>query len=204
MPLIAKGVYADCGDKAFEKETTYYLNFQILSSLASLERLDLYDDRFSWENRFQYYHYYCDHLLFSIGQISNRFIITPRDKNHTIKERKGFNSANYQFVEHDFPILSDKRARNMIEHIDEHNQSIIENHHGVGGFNLIDTETDSGLANDLRSRRDTHPYTLDLIRRELLIRWKNDDVTISLEKLRDELLALQNNVKSFEKIISGF
>jgi len=204
MPLIAKGVYADCGDMAFEIETTYYLNFQILSSLVSLERLDLYDDRFWWENRFQYYHYYCDHLLFSIGQISNRFIITSRDRNHTIKERKRFNSTNYQFVEHVFPILSDKRARNMMEHIDEHNQSIIESHHGVGGFNLIDTETDSDLANDLRSRRDTHPYTLDLVRRELLLRWKNDDVTISLEKLRDELLALQSNVKSFAKIISGF
>lgn len=204
MPLITEGVYVRCDDSNYEAETTYYLNFQILSALASLDRLNNYDDRFLWENRCQYYHYYCDHLLYSIGQISNRFIINPNEKDRLLKERKQLNRANYQFSETNYPILSDKNARNTIEHIDEHNQNIISKKHGVGGFNLIDSETDMVLIKELRSRRETHIYTLDLLKKELLIHRKGKDITISLESLHNELLQLQNNVKAFQCLVSNY
>lgn len=203
MPLDLNGVYLDCGDRAYEAESAYYLNFQIISALASLERLERYDPNFAWENRCQYYHYFCDHLLYSLGQISNRFLINERKDSKQRKERKEYNRLNFRFSEAAYPILSDKCARNVIEHIDEYNQCIIENKRGVGGFNLIDSETEPELATVLRSRKDTHPYTLDAIQRTLLIRRKNEDLSISLELLRDELLCLQRSVKSFLTIISN-
>lgn len=69
MPLLAEGVYIKSDDKGYEVETSYYLNFQIISALASLAKIDSFTDSYEWENRCQYYHYYTDHLLFSIGQI---------------------------------------------------------------------------------------------------------------------------------------
>ncbi len=107
------------------------------------------------------------------------------------------NRGNYQFSEANYPILSDKHARNTIEHIDEHNQVIISKKHGVGGFNVIDSETDMNLIQELKSSRDTHIYTLDLVNKELLIHRKDIDITISLESLHDELLQLQKSVKEF-------
>lgn len=196
MPLIAGGLYIDCGDKAYEAETTYYLNFHILSALASKERLLSFENQFIWENKCQYYHYYCDHLLFSIGQISNRFIVRKKDKT-IIRERKKLNRMNYHFYENDYPILSNKTARNTIEHIDEYNSDIIENNHGVGGFNLISTDTDVKLIQDLRCNRSIYPYTLDLINNELLIYRNGEDVSVQLDSLHGELLKLQKSVKEF-------
>ncbi len=160
MPMIANGVYADCGDRAYEAETTYYLNFHIISALVSLIHLDKYEDDFEWENQCQYYHYYCDHLLYSIGQISNRFVKTDKDKSN-ITKRKDINCKNYSFSSTYYHILSNKQARNVIEHIDEYDQKIIAEKRGVGGFNLIDVDTEKELIEELRTRTDTHPYILD-------------------------------------------
>ena len=116
MPLLAEGVYIKSDDKGYEVETSYYLNFQIISALASLAKIDSFTDSYEWENRCQYYHYYTDHLLFSIGQIANRFQITDRDPEKE-KNRKNLNRSNYQFSEDRYPLLSDKKARNVVEHI---------------------------------------------------------------------------------------
>ena len=80
--------------------------------------------------------------MFSIGQITNRFQVNNRDSEKE-KERKTLNRGNYQFSEDRFPLLSDKKARNVVEHIDEYNLNIIESNRGVGGFNLIDASTES-------------------------------------------------------------
>lgn len=200
MPLLAEGVYIKSDDKGYEVETSYYLNFQIISALASLAKIDSFTDSYEWENRCQYYHYYTDHLLFSIGQIANRFQITDRDPEKE-KNRKNLNRSNYQFSEDRYPLLSDKKARNVVEHIDEYNLKIIESNRGVGGFNLIDANTDSALVDTLRANRHTHPYTLDLLSHELFIRRKNEDITVSLEKLKSELLSLKESVKSFMEFI---
>ena len=200
MPLLAEGVYIKSDDKGYEVETSYYLNFQIISALASLAKIDSFTDSYEWENRCQYYHYYTDHLLFSIGQIANRFQVTDRDPEKE-KNRKNLNWSNYQFSEDRYPLLSDKKARNVVEQIDEYNLKIIESNRGVGGFNLIDANTDSALVDTLRANRHTHPYTLDLLSHELFIRRKNEDITVSLEKLKSELLSLKESVKSFMEFI---
>ena len=142
MPLMTSGVYIGSDDRGYEAETSYYLNFQIISALASLAKIDSFNDSYGWENPCQYYHYYTDHLLFSIGQITNRFQVNNRDSEKE-KERKTLNRGNYQFSEDRFPLLSDKKARNVVEHIDEYNLNIIESNRGVGGFNLIDASTES-------------------------------------------------------------
>ena len=201
MPLITNGVYIGCDDRGYEAETSYYLNFQIVSALASLKKIESFNDNYGWENLCQYYHYYTDHLLFSIGQIANRFQVNNKDSEKE-KERKNLNRGNYQFSEDRYPLLSDKKARNVVEHIDEYNHKIIENNRGVGGFNLIDASTDSALVDILRTNRHTHPYTLDLLSHELFIRRNNEDLTISLEKLKSELLTLRESVKSFMEISS--
>lgn len=196
MPLVNKGVYMECNDKAYEVESAYYLNFQIQSALASLAQINSFYSLFEWENRCAYYHYYTDHLLYSLGQISNRFLPHPSD-NDLEKERKAANRNNFQYSENEYPLLSDKRARNTIEHIDEHNQKIISTKLGVGGFNLIDSHTEQTLIDNLRARRDVHPYTLDLLRKEIYIRRDGSDLFISLEQLHKELTTLQDNVKYF-------
>lgn len=201
MALLTNGVYIGCDDRGYEVETSYYLNFQIISALASLAKIDSFNDSYGWENPCQYYHYYTDHLLFSIGQIANRFQVNGRDSEKE-KERKNLNRGNYQFSEDRYPLLSDKKARNVVEHIDEYNLKIIENNRGVGGFNLIDASTDTVLVDTLRTNRHTHPYTLDLLSHELFIRRNNEDLTISLEKLKSEILSLKESVKSFIDISS--
>ena len=90
MPLMTSGVYIGSDDRGYEAETSYYLNFQIISALASLAKIDSFNDSYGWENPCQYYHYYTDHLLFSIGQITNRFQVNNRDSEKE-KERKTLN-----------------------------------------------------------------------------------------------------------------
>ena len=108
------------------------------------------------------------------------------------------NRNNYRFSDKAYPIISDKRARNMIEHIDEHNQTIISTQKGVGGFNLIDNTVDCELIDVLRKKRDLHPYTIDLIEKKILIRRKTENIDIEIDELKKELIELQKNVKSFE------
>ena len=201
MPLMTSGVYIGSDDRGYEAETSYYLNFQIISALASLAKIDSFNDSYGWESPCQYYHYYTDHLLFSIGQITNRFQVNNRDSEKE-KERKTLNRGNYQFSEDRFPLLSDKKARNVVEHIDEYNLNIIESNRGVGGFNLIDASTESTRVQTLRTNRHTHPYTLDLLSHELFIRRNDENLTISFEKLKSELLTLRKSVKSFMEISS--
>lgn len=198
--------YADGDDKPYEAEAAYYLHFHIVSALDSLDHITtIRYDSGAWENRCQYYHYYCDHLLFSMGQIANRFLIVEKKKNkgkeklkkqiRKRNEQNRKNRANFEFSEESFPILSEKYARNVIEHIDEYNRYIIDKNRGVGGFNLIDEKEDEKMITDLRTRRATHPYTLDLLAGKLLVRYNRKNIDIDLEKLRAELLSLQKNVK---------
>lgn len=202
MPLDDNGDYVESAgnDKAHEYEASYYLNYHIVSSLSSLDHLYEHDGSYNWENRCQYYHYYTDHLLFSIGQIAERFMIHKSDSDIS-KRLKTMNCRNYRFEEDKFPILSNKKPRNIIEHIDEKNRTAITKYSGVGGFNLIDDTTEDELASELRKRRDVNPYTLDLIHRELLITGDDAEITISLENLNKELLQLRGNIKMFIQIL---
>lgn len=201
MPLMLQGVYIDTREKAYEAESCYYLDFQIFSALVSIEYINKENPDLSmFENRYQYYHFYVDHVLYSMGQICNRFIISRKDTAE-IKERKQKNRGNFQFSEDIFPILSNKSARNTIEHIDEYNQKVIEQERGVGGFNLIDEHIDSHLAKELKERWKTHPYTLDLIDKEIWITRNQIPIKISLVELKEELFSLKKNVLSFRETV---
>lgn len=205
MPLIKGGLYMRTDDTPFEAESCYYLNFQVVSALAAIEYITVSQPQLLsvFENECQYYHYHTDHLLYSIGQISTRFLISERADKKSVQERKRINRNNFQFSPDDFPILSDKRCRNTIEHIDESNQKIIETQKGVGGFNLINENTSPDLIEILRAQRTTHPYTLDLLKREILITRNGDELlSINLNSLKEELLRLLSNIKYFKKISS--
>ena len=67
---------------------------------------------------------------------------------------------------------------------------------------MIDKETPQCLIDTLKRRRDTHPYTLDLLEGELLFYRKGKGFSIKLEELRAELTVLLSNVKSFIDMIS--
>lgn len=106
MTMLHKGVYVDTGEKEFEVETCYHLLFQIHSIRVCINRLKA--DRKNanlpeWRNECEYYHFYCDHLLFSLGQISNRFVINSNKGK--VKERIETNRKNFSFNETDYPRL---------------------------------------------------------------------------------------------------
>ena len=103
MPFIDPGVYADTVDKSYEVESCYYLEFQIKSALISLKKLEQEIDT-DFDSKYQYYHFYVDHLLYSLGQIGNRFIATDKDRGLNL-ERKNANCINFEFTQEKYPIL---------------------------------------------------------------------------------------------------
>ena len=201
MPMIIPGVaYYDCGDQAYEAETTYYLDFQIKSALFSLHKLEDHKtiDDSSFGTIAQYYHYYTDHLLYSLGQIAERFrgSNNPNSSNDYFVRRSA-NRNNYGFDKNNYPILSNKAFRNTIEHIDEHNIEVIKKHDVVGGFNTIDEETPQELKDTLRNKRDTQTYTLDLLLKQLYIERNETPLTMRLDDLKKEILDLKKKVDDF-------
>lgn len=196
-PLHLNSDDPDLYDKLSGLESAYYLDFQLQSVLNCLHYLCTKGIGGEWGNKCEYYHFYTDHLLFSMGQISNRFIINDKTDNASMKALKQTNQKNYVFSSVQYPILADKRARNAIEHIDERNHKIIMEKKGVGGFCVIDDETDTELANKLRNKKETQPYILDLVNNELLIRYSNEDLVISLGEIKKEILALRTSVREY-------
>lgn len=205
MPLIAPGVYVRNDDIAYEAETTYYLKFHIKSALISLHMISHYDpkDDIMFDSKAQYYHYYSDHLLYSLGQIAERFRLKekPSAKEKEYYERRKINRNNYQFSDKDFPILSNKDFRNTVEHIDEHNINVITEHIGVGGFNYIDNSTSDEFNNTLLSNRNSHIYILNLCKMELYITRNGKELTLDLTSLKAELDLLMWKVNSFASYI---
>ena len=180
MPIPHKYITND--DEAYELEANYYLHFQLVSASISLDHIYYckYTDKDLFESKEQYYHYYTDHLLYSLGQIAERF----RENNNPNTSndyfvRRSANRNNYRFDNLSYPILSNKVFRNTIEHIDEHNIEVIKKHKGVGGFNIIDDSTPESLVNTLRNKRDIHTYTLDLLLKQLYI--ERDETSLTME-----------------------
>lgn len=199
MPIPHK--YIANADEACEAEASYYLHFQLISALVSLDHINncKYSDDSSFESKAQYYHYYVDHLLYSLGQISERFRmkINPSNKEKNFYARRSANRVNYGFDEVNFPILSNKNFRNTIEHIDEHNLNVINTYNGVGGFNYIDEDTNSELKEALLKKRNIHTYTLDLLSKQIYIGRNDTPLTLKLDDLNHELIELKNRVDDF-------
>ncbi|MBR7033054.1 MAG: hypothetical protein IKI03_05435 [Clostridia bacterium] len=196
MSYIGKGIYVEDNNRPFEFESAYYLDFHITSALVSICHLTSNNDSvFSeFENKYQYYHYYSDHLLFSLGQIANRFIITRNDSSK-MKTMKIMNSKTFIFDSLTYPLLSNKKVRNAVEHIDEHNHNVIEEIGGVGGFNIIDKETNESIIEALKNNKKAHRYTLNLTTGELYVRYMQEEYTISFDGVKRELLTLRKSVK---------
>ena len=195
------GLYIDDGNKAFEAETNYHLNFQIISALISIDFITNCKNNNigPFENKAQYYHFYVDHLLYSLGQISERFHVVEQPRTYQIEynERRKQNRINYNFNEVTFPILSNKDYRNTITHIDEYDINVISSYMGVGGFNYIDSETPDSLKETLLSNRYTHIYTLDLLSGNIYITRNDNELTLCIADLRKELNQLHDTVSAF-------
>lgn len=198
--LLLKDVYCKDGSFPYEVETSYYLGFYVKSVLFSIELISkphLQDDII---NIAQYYHYYTDHLLFSMGQIYERF--SDKKKNERYKERCNANRMNYDFKEETFPLLSNKIFRNIMEHIDEYNYDVTNENGGVGGFNYIDSNTSLALADSLRKDRKKHIYTLDLVEGFIYLTGKNqEEHSLRIEDIKNEAIRLECNINSFVSFI---
>ena len=198
MPIPHK--YINTPDDAYEAETSYYLHFQLVSALISLDHIYncKYSDNALFESKAQYYHYYTDHLLYSLGQIAERFR-ESKDSNNTNDYfvRRSANRKNYGFDNNNYPIMSNKAFRNTIEHIDEHNIEVIKKQDAVGGFNIIDENTSKELIDTLRNNRDTHTYTLDLLFKQLYIEREGSPLTMLLDDLKQEIVDLKKKVDDF-------
>ena len=185
MPIPHK--YINTPDDAYEAETSYYLHFQLVSALISLDHIYncKYSDSDLFESKAQYYHYYTDHLLYSLGQIAERFRESnnPNSTNDYFVRRSA-NRINYGFDKNNYPILSNKAFRNTIEHIDEHNIEVIKKHDAVGGFNTIDENTPEERKDTLRNKRNNHTYTLDLLLKRLYIEREDTPLTMNLDDLK--------------------
>lgn len=203
MPIPHK--YINTPDDAYEAETSYYLHFQLVSALISLDHIYncKYSDSDLFESKAQYYHYYTDHLLYSLGQIAERFRESnnPNSTNDYFVRRSA-NRINYGFDKNNYPILSNKAFRNTIEHIDEHNIEVIKKHDAVGGFNTIDENTPEERKDTLRNKRNNHTYTLDLLLKRLYIEREDTPLTMNLDDLKNELLDLKK--KALRKILCKF
>ena len=110
---------------------------------------------------------------------------------------------NYGFSDDTFPLLSNKRARNVLEHIDEYDVETISEKGGVGGFNLIDENTEEEVLLALSDMRTMHLYTLNLVEGEIWIYdpKHNGNINLKLEELVEELNALRDNEMSFAEMV---
>lgn len=201
MPLLEMGVYVESTDKAYEVESGYYLGFQIKSALYSINCIYNYKSTKikEFDSNAQYLHYFTDHLLYSVGQISNRFIANTKNRNKRIE----MNCLNFRFDPTNYPILSNKKYRNTIEHIDEYNEYTIKNYDDVGGFNFLDYCENKKMITTVMENRKQHIYTLDLINKKIYIQRKEEELVLDIDKLENELNKLKNSVDYFYKIISS-
>ena len=212
MPLAANGLFLKTADYTYEVEVTYQLKYIIRSALIALNHInspkDFIIDEFP--NFVQYYRFYLDHIFYLLGQINDRFIEkwTRDDELREIKHEHIFlNRENYRFTEDEFIIISKKSPRNLIEHLDERNLSIIKDKHIVGGFNVIFPESDRGLIESVKHNREYYPYVLDLIEYKVYFydsQAKDSNASvfdIDLKQLNAELIKLEQRVNDIDQLL---
>lgn len=211
MPLI-DGCYIPGKDYPYEKAATYQLKSYIRFAIVGLSKIENESstDLELFDNRIQYYRFYLDKVFDSIGKIHSRFTKISKGNSDVILLKNKYvelNRLNYQFSENEFPLLSNKKPRNIIEHVDERNLLTINECNGVGGFNVIFNDSDSELISALLTNRKHYPYTLDLRKKTVYfynIQDKSDKTKtfdINLDTLKKELLKLYDNVKTLESFL---
>lgn len=217
MPLVTEGFYFDSGEeRPYEVETTYQLIYYISSALISIENIltPIEEMIGKFENRVQYYRYYVDSLFYFLGLINDRFFYKPNNRDTDLQEKKrervALNRNNYQFVEQDFSILSNKTPRNIIEHLDERNVKKLMESMGIGGFNVIFEDSDFDMVAAITSYREFYPYNLDLVNKKMLFyntQAKVDDIKefdIDILELQNELRKLLQYVNEFADFVKGY
>lgn len=205
MPMPIKGVYIDTGEKGYEVETCYYLRFQIKAVRICIERLKIKKDDIdstTWDDICDYYHYYCDHLVFSLGQISNRFRLNE-NKNRDYNSRIEENRRNFNFDNSVYPIISAKDVRNLVEHIDEYNIATVEKVRGVGGFNVIFDDMKDEIKDRIQNSENEHPYNYDAVNHEIVVYKSKTRWVVSLEELSREISNLEEYVVSFQTLLTS-
>ena len=212
MPLLAKGVFIhNIQDYPYEAEATYHLKYFISSALITLDLILNPDCQLigRFDNSARYYRYHLDHLFYFLGQINDRLIYKPGYNSTFIKKQEyvNLNRNNYHFSEQEFPIISNKIPRNLIEHLDERNLTTLSQKRGVGGFNVIHPDSAPDMVASIKSNRNLYPYNLDLIEKKVLFfnaqekdpRLKQFDIDIN--ELKSELIKLGNNVKALDALL---
>lgn len=217
MPMVAEGVYFRPDNKRYnqEKVSVYQLKYYVEAGLISIDLIlrpmDIVITRF--ENRIQYYRYYSDALFFALGQICNRFQPTSsKNSKRVLREEKNDyinrNRKNFFFAADQYPILSNKQPRNIIEHLDERNFSTICELGGVGGFNVLFENSSKEIITNIYKNRRLYPYTLDLKNRKYLFydihsSEGKQEIVISIEALIAELKKLSVKINEFNEYLES-
>ena len=198
MSMFAPGIYLHDEDSNYDFEVSYQLRYLISASLFDIEGIlcEIEEMQKRFENRIVYYHYLVDDLLVKLGLINERFV--PKDRCSSEKvDRINKNKKNFQFTPTEYPILSDKKPRNLIEHIDDRACTMMKTG-SVGGFNVLFIESSCDLIKDVMNHREKYPITLNMIDNTIMfndVKEKpNYKYDISLDELKVELEKLKKNV----------
>ena len=200
MPYIYyPGIYAHTEDYATEVAVNYQLCYLVDSANVSLERiLSEYLRDYGFENIIQYYRFYVDHLLMCIGRINDYLV----PKNGT-SDFIAFNRKLYNFNEVDFPILSEKKPRNLVEHLGERNNITIANYGAVGGFNVLFLDSDKELKDSIANDKKFYPYILDLKSKRIAFSDNLNKPDGSIEYYTIELISLREELNELKRRIDG-
>lgn len=211
MPIY-NGCFFETTDYPYEKAATYQLNSYVTLALVDIHKIEneSTSDLKLYDNKIQYYRHYLDNVFYCLGQIHSRFATTEKGNHDIVAAKKNLiklNRTNYDFSEDNFPILSNKMPRNIIEHVDERNLLTIKESNGVGGFNVIFEDSDQELISDLLDNRQFYPYILDLRNKSVYFyniqsnADNNKEFQINLLKLKEELLKLKKNIKKIDNYL---
>ena len=198
MPFIKDGIYVLTKDDApFEAEVCYYLAYHVKSAIISIEKmLAERVNPLGFNSEVQYRHYYTDHLIFSLGQIANRFW-KKSNQSQIYKHRVDANVDLFKFTASEYPTLCSeliKSIRNTVEHIEEYNIKTIQTSRGVGGFNTINENTDVKQLAAVKGRDDVHIYTLNLVEHVLYVK-RDDKLLLDLDSLKTDLTKLYKRIE---------
>ena len=204
--MLASGIYSYDEDSKYDFEISYQLRYLISSSLFDIDGIfcEIEEMQSRFENKTVYYHYLVDDLLVKLGLINERFV--PKDRCSSEKvDRINKNKKNFQFTPTEYPILSDKKPRNLIEHIDDRACTMMKTG-SVGGFNVLFIESSCDLIKDVMNHREKYPITLNMIDNTIMFydlkEKPNYKYDISLDELKVELEKLKKNVDIIWRLVS--
>ncbi len=199
MPyLIYPGVYAYTEDYNTEVVVNYQLSYLVDSALLSIDRvLGEYPQNHSYLNKIQYYRFYVDHLMMCLGRI-NDYLVPKGNATDFIN----LNRNLYNFTDDTFPIISEKKPRNLVEHLSERNNITIKNYGSVGGFNVLFLDSDKELKDSVTNKKEYYPYTLDLENNSIVFSDNRNRSDGSIENYSIDLLLLRKELNELKQRIA--